>query len=132
KNVIPSACRLTIDRRLAPGEDFDTFAGELEEFTAGVDCSVEQRRGSLPVLADLEGPLVKLGEDILGRRFGQVDYYYNRGRVDLSYFGKKTREILNMGPGVINKPHKANEYASIPALVTAYDVLKELLESLEA
>lgn len=132
ENVIPSACRLTIDRRLAPGEDFDTFAQELEEFTADVDCSVEQRRGSLPVLADLEGPLVKLGEDIVRKRFGQVDYYYNRGRVDLSYFGKKAREILNMGPGVINKPHKANEYASIPALVTAYDVLKELLESLEA
>ena len=132
ENVIPDACRLTIDRRLAPGEDFDTFARELEAFTAGVDCSVEQRRGSLPMLANMEGPLVGLGEDIVRKRFGQVDYYFNRGRVDLSYFGKKTGEILNLGPGLINKPHKANEYASIPALLTTYDVLKELLESLGA
>ena len=129
ENVIPGSCQLTIDRRLAPGEDFDTFARELEEFVAGVDCTVDLRRGSLPVLGDLEGPLVRLGEGLLRTRFGEVEYYYNRGRVDLSYFGRKAGGILNLGPGVISKPHKANEYASIPALVAAYEVLKELLET---
>jgi succinyl-diaminopimelate desuccinylase len=129
-NVIPAECLLTIDRRLAPGEDFETFARELAEFTAGVDASAEQQRGSLPVLANLQGPLVTLAEGILRRRFGQVDYYFNRGRVDLSYFGRKTPEVLNLGPGVISRPHQANEYASIPALLAGYEVLKELLESL--
>jgi len=129
ENVIPASCRLTIDRRLGPGEDFDTFARELEEFADGVDCTVDQRRGSLPVLGDLEGPLVRTAEDLLRKRFGGVEYYYNRGRVDLSYFGRKAGEILNLGPGVISKPHQANEYASIPALVAAYEVLKELLET---
>ena len=131
ENVIPAACRLTIDRRLAPGEDFDTFARELLRFTEGVDCTVEQARGSLPVVAKMDGALVTLGERVLRERFGQVDYYFNRGRVDLSYFREKATEILNMGPGLINKPHKANEYASVKGMLAAYDVLKELLESYE-
>ena len=84
------------------------------------------------MLAEMDGPLVKLGEELLHRKFGEVDYYFNRGRVDLSYFREKATEILNLGPGVISKPHKANEYASIKAMLTAYDVLKELLESLDA
>jgi len=129
-NVIPAECVLTVDRRLAPGEDFETFARELEELTAGVACTVEQARGSLPVLARLEGPLVKRGEELLRKKFGRLEYYYSRGRVDLSYFGRKAGEILNLGPGLIGKPHQANEYASVRAMVETYDVLKDLLESL--
>jgi succinyl-diaminopimelate desuccinylase len=129
-NVIPAECVLTIDRRLAPGEDFGTFARELADFTTGVGASVEHQGGSLPVVANFQGPLVSLAEDVLRTRFGRVDYYFSRGRVDLSHFGRKTREVVNLGPGVIAQPHQANEYASIPALLTAYEVLKELLESL--
>jgi len=130
-NAIPAECLLTIDRRLAPGEDFETFGRELADFTAGVEASVEELGGSLPVLANLRGPLVSLAEGILRRRFAAVDYYFNRGRVDLSYFSRKTPEVLALGPGIISKPHQANECASIPALLTTYEVLKELLESLQ-
>ena len=131
ENVIPGACRLTIDRRLAPGEDFDTFARELEEFTEGVDCEVEQLRGSLPVTADPRGTLLGLARGLLGARYGSADCFFNPGRVDLSYFGQRTGDLLNLGPGVRGTPHRANEYASIAALVAAYEVLKELLESLD-
>lgn len=128
ENVIPGACRLTIDRRLAPGEDFDTFARELEEFTRGVDCEVEQLRGSLPVVADLEAPLARLAGRLLEERYGTVNYFFNPGRVDLSYFVAKARDVLILGPGVRGTPHRADEYASVPALVDAYEVLKALLE----
>ena len=129
-NIIPDRFRLTVDRRLSVGEDFETFEGELREATHGVDHELELSRLCLPTLADRGGHTLAAARDALQKTQGAAPLQFSQGRQDLSIFAERTRDFCNLGPGSVGQPHKANESASIEAMVAATQALHVLIEAI--
>jgi succinyl-diaminopimelate desuccinylase len=129
-NIIPDRFRLTVDRRLSVGENFETFEGELREATYGVKHELELSRLCLPTLADRRGHTLAVAREALQRTQGAAPLQFSQGRQDLSIFAERTHDFCNLGPGSIGQPHKANESASIAAMVAATQALHALIEGI--
>ncbi len=127
-NIIPDRLHLTVDRRLAVGEDYGTFEAELREATEGVPHEVEISRLCLPTLADREGHTLTVASEVLTRTQGSAALQLSQGRQDLSIFAERTRDFCNIGPGSIGKAHVAGEHATIAGMVAAATVLKDVIE----
>ena len=129
-NIIPDRLRLTVDRRLAVGEDFGTFEAELRDAAEGVAHEVEISRLCLPTLADQEGHTLAVAREALARVQGSPALQFSQGRQDLSIFAERTRDFCNIGPGSIGKAHVAGEYATVAGMVTAATVLRDVIEKI--
>src|SRR5262249_19355834 len=122
--------RLIVDRRLSVGEDFETFEGELREATHGIDHELELSRLCLPTLADRGGHTLAVGREALQKTHGAPPLQFSQGRQALSIFAERTHDLCNLGPGSVGQPHKANESASIEAMVGATQALHALIEAI--
>lgn len=129
-NIIPERLRLTVDRRLALGEDFTTFEAELREAGQGIDHELEVSRLCLPTLADKNGHTLATAREALRNTQGIAPMQFSQGRQDLSIFAERTYDFCNLGPGSIGQPHKANESASIAGMVAATRALHALIEGI--
>ncbi len=127
-NIIPDRLRLTVDRRLAVGEDYATFEAELQEAADGVEYHLEIDRLCLPTLADPNAHTLSVARDVLLRAQGSAPLQFSQGRQDLSIFAERTRDFCNLGPGSIGQAHNAGEYATITGMVAAATALKEIIE----
>lgn len=122
-NIIPDTCVIDVDRRVAPGEDFETvtpnFMGVLESAKAQhheVEYSVEVLTTHPPLLPDH-------GEHLLGVIKGVLaDHGLPRLHLGApfathgSYFGRAGLPTVVLGPGEIHKAHTKDEYISIDQL----------------
>lgn len=129
-NIIPDRLRLTVDRRLAVGEDYATFEEELRAAAEGVDYQLDLDRLCLPTLADPDGRTVAVAREVLTRVQGSSPLQFSQGRQDLSIFAERTRDFCNLGPGSIGQAHNAGEYATIAGMVAATVVLKDIIEAI--
>jgi len=127
-NIIPDRLRLTVDRRLAVGEDYGTFETELREAAEGVTHEVEISRLCLPTLADRDGHTMAVAREVLARVQGNATLQFSQGRQDLSIFAERTRDFCNIGPGSIGKAHVAGESATVAGMVAAATVLRDVIE----
>lgn len=130
ENVIPDRLRLTVDRRLAVGEDYATFEAELASAAAGVAHELEISRLCLPTVADRSGHTLATAREVMARMQGTASHQFSQGRQDLSIFAERTRDFCNLGPGSIGQAHNANEYATVPGMVAAADALQALIEAI--
>ena len=128
-NIVPDRFRLTVDRRLSVGEDYATFDAELREATQGVNAELEVARLCLPTLADRGGHTLATARDVLQQAQGSAPIQFSQGRQDLSIFAERTRDFCNLGPGSVGQPHRANESASVSAMVAAAHTLRALIEA---
>jgi succinyl-diaminopimelate desuccinylase len=129
-NIIPDRFVLTVDRRLAPGEDYGTFEGELLRAADGVPHELEVTRLCLPTLADRTGHTLAVMKDALAKGQGEAPIQFSQGRQDLSIFAERTRDFVNLGPGSSGQAHNAGEHATVAGMVAAAAVLKAAIEAM--
>jgi succinyl-diaminopimelate desuccinylase len=130
ENVIPDQFRLTVDRRLAVGEDYATFETELKGALSGIPHALEISRLCLPTLADRTGHTLAVTRDILGRLQGSTAMQFSQGRQDLSIFAERTRDFCNLGPGSIGQAHNAHEYATVAGMAAACHALQAVIDAM--
>lgn len=75
---------------------------------------------------DPESPLVKLSEEITGKKSETVAYL-----TDASTFSSMFPSII-LGPGSINQAHTVDEYIDINELIKGYEIYKELISKSES
>jgi len=129
-NVIPDRLRLTVDRRLAPGEDYGTFEGELRGSIDGTAHELEVTKLCLPTLADRNGHTLAVAREALARLQGDAPLQFSQGRQDLSIFAERTHDFVNLGPGSSGQAHNAGERATVDGMVAAANVLKVIIEAI--
>jgi succinyl-diaminopimelate desuccinylase len=129
-NIIPDRLHLTVDRRLAPGEDYGTFEAELRGAADGVPHTLEVTKLCLPTLADRNGRTLAVVREALGRLQGEAPLQFSQGRQDLSIFAERTRDFCNLGPGSSGQAHNAGEHATVDGMVAAATVLRAAIEAM--
>ena len=130
ENVIPDRFKLTVDRRLAVGEDYGTFEAELRAAADGVPHELELAKLCLPTLADRDGHTLRVARETVARMQGAVSLQFSQGRQDLSIFAERTRDFCNLGPGSIGQAHNAGECATVAGMVAAAAALKSVIEAI--
>jgi acetylornithine deacetylase/succinyl-diaminopimelate desuccinylase family protein len=135
-NVVPSACRVEIDRRLLPGETVDAAYDEIvaEVAAAGEPSdrvAVERLRGTNGFRARIDGALVTAFAAAIAAATGAPARFLNAtGVSDGRYFADDGIEIVNFGPGAGAEGHAANESVPIDQLVAAALIQRDLVARL--
>ena len=139
-NVIPNRCRLSIDRRMLPGENSETVRKEIEELIAGVlaeapgtEISYQFNPGHWdPYVISPQEPIVQtlvesfhrvLGrEPVMGTKGAYTDgsHLYNLGGIPAVLFG----------PGRHALSHQVDECVGVDKIEIATQVLIDALVSL--
>ena len=128
-NTVPDYCRADVDRRLIPGETYDTATAELDAVLRGrpdVDFPFTLTRASPGCLAlspELSGELVK--------RFGAaIDSVVGRHTVHPVPFGTDAATVaaagvpvVVFGPGDIAQAHTKDEWIDLTQLEPAAEIL---------
>ena len=135
-NVVPSACRAEIDRRLLPGETVDAAFEEIAALVAAVGepadrVTVERLRGTNGFRAPADGALVKAFSAAIAAEVGAPPRFLNAtGVSDGRYFADDGIEIVNFGPGAGAQGHAANESVPVDQLVQAALIQRDLVARL--
>jgi acetylornithine deacetylase/succinyl-diaminopimelate desuccinylase family protein len=135
-NVVPSACRVEIDRRLLPNETVDQAYRELVALVAAAGeptdkVAVERLRGTNGFRAPADGALVKNFSAAIQTATGKPARFLNAtGVSDGRYFADDGIEIVNFGPGSGDQGHAANESVPIDQMVQAALIQRDLVARL--
>ena len=124
RNVIPDRVELNLNYRFAPADDPE----------AACRAAVERVR-TLTAEADLD--IVDLAPpgrvpsdnaflDELSRLVGS-ERRAKEAWTDVARFGLWGVDAVNFGPGTSAQAHQANEWASLEAMIHAYEILKDFL-----
>ncbi|OGS20033.1 MAG: hypothetical protein A2252_01945 [Elusimicrobia bacterium RIFOXYA2_FULL_39_19] len=130
RNIIPDLCKVYIDRRLSVGENLNTFKKEVADFTANINCETKFVHTCNAVVTDFSGKLYNTAVKSFREKYNNENLYFSRGRLDLSYFAQKGMDILNIGPGLSDQAHSANEHCRISDMKNCVDLLKDIIESM--
>ena len=135
-NVVPSRCRVEIDRRLLPGE---TVAAAHAEIVAALEGAgepegswhAEMMRGTNGFASSREGTLVTAlmaaTRSATGREARFLDAV---GASDGRWFADDGIEIVNFGPGGGSEGHAANEFGRRAELEESAAIHLALVERL--
>ncbi|MEJ0070795.1 MAG: ArgE/DapE family deacylase [Pseudomonadota bacterium] len=132
-NVVPSACRVEIDRRLLPDEKVDDAYQEIVALVAASGepadrVTVERLRGTNGFRAPADGALVKGFAAAIQAATGRPPRFLNAtGVSDGRYFADDGIEIVNFGPGSGDQGHAANESVPIDQMVQAALIQRDLV-----
>lgn len=135
-NVVPSACRVEIDRRLLPGETVDQAYDEIAAIVAACGepadrVAIERLRGTNGFRAPADGALVQGFSAAILAATGKPPRFLNAtGVSDGRYFADDGIEIVNFGPGSGDQGHAANESVPIDQMVDAALIQRDLVARL--
>ncbi len=128
-NVIPNLAKLTIDRRLLPGETAELARQQIEEVIAGIDqpgvsATVTSLQGAEPYLIEQSSPVVQALSDSYRQVYGGEPVYsakgagtdggllYSLGGVPTALFGAADP----------TRAHTVDEYVELEAVVKSAKV----------
>lgn len=130
-NMVPELCRLTIDRRVPPGETSESIVSELKEMLDRFGREVQPIVYDLNILYSTglavdtaaDDPLVQTMQTALAEISGETRPItgYNQGS-DGRFFAGDGIPVLIFGPSHPDVGHSANEHVSIDQLVEATKV----------
>ena len=127
-NMVPEICRITLDRRVPPGETIETITAELREILDRYAREVEPINyelkvlysSGLPVDTSPDDPLVGIMQtavkDVSGAERPITGY--NQGS-DGRFFAGDGIPVLIFGPSHPDVGHSANEHVPIAQVVEA-------------
>lgn len=127
-NIIPDECRITIDRRLIPGETKDEAFDEilsvinsLKMSDPDIIVSLEEKIGINPCRISVDEPIVKTVKDSIYEITNSIPEISGfKACCDMWCLTEKANiPTLILGPGKLSMAHKANEYVSLTELYTA-------------
>jgi acetylornithine deacetylase/succinyl-diaminopimelate desuccinylase-like protein len=128
-NVVPGECRISVDRRLIPGEDRHSA---IEEARAALDAVAaddadfrytiieDPHEGYIPAnITESTSPIVSTLQDSIRQVTGQIPAYFVAwaGATDGRFYRQAGIDTVGYGPGGQNA-HGANEAVFIDDLVT--------------
>jgi succinyl-diaminopimelate desuccinylase len=135
-NVVPSACRVEIDRRLLPDETVELAFQEIADIVAGAGepadrVKLTRLRGTNGFRAPADGALVQGFAAAIEAELGQAPRFLNAtGVSDGRYFADDGIEIVNFGPGSGDQGHAANESVPVDQMVQAALIQRDLVARL--
>lgn len=127
-NMVPEICRITLDRRVPPGETIDSITAELRELLDRYAREVEPINyevnvlysSGLPVDTSPDDPLAKVMQaavtDVSGESRPVTGY--NQGS-DGRFFASDGIPVLIFGPSHPDVGHSANEHVRVEQVVEA-------------
>ncbi|MFW5942488.1 MAG: M20 family metallopeptidase [Chloroflexota bacterium] len=130
-NMVPEVCRLTLDRRVPPGETIESIVNELDDLlqrytreVTPVDYELNVLYSSgQPMETDERDPLVATMQqaltDVTGERRGLIGY--NQGS-DGRFFAGDGIPVVIFGPSHPDVGHSANEHVRLEQVVEAVQV----------
>ncbi|EQD60675.1 acetylornithine deacetylase or succinyl-diaminopimelate desuccinylase [mine drainage metagenome] len=126
-NVVPDSCKVSIDRRIVPGETPELAIAQVKEVIKrlGIEADVE-----MPVsrnafrLAD-DSPIITIMKRIIGEDFNTIgatgyteaELYKAKAGIDSVVFGPGEKEII----------HQADEYVTIGNLRKTQEVYEKVI-----
>ncbi|MGI5963752.1 MAG: M20 family metallopeptidase [Lawsonibacter sp.] len=133
-NIIPDRCEIQIDRRVLPGETFESVKQELEESLKELlaehpeyDIEIED-----PFVTDFamevaeDSPIVKTAAEVCDKLLGEHVIEGGYFSCDASKFTKVGIPAIVMGPGSILQAHTNDEFIAISDLVKAAEVFAQI------
>ena len=129
-NSVPAACTMTIDRRLAPGEnvqevlaDFSKVIKQLEKEDPQFRAGARTLSSYDPCLTSAESVLVKTVADAVMSASGKSpEVTLMMAGCDMRYFRQGGMDTIVYGPGELSSAHQADEHVAIEDLILAAKV----------
>ena len=131
-SIVPAECRLTIDRRVIPGDSVDGAIADLDELLHQLraqDPTLDVERRVMmavpPVEVPEELPLCRIMRETTARILGRdLGYTGLRGSTDAATFQSAGIPTLIFGPGSLSKAaHRADESVPLVELHAATRIL---------
>ncbi len=128
-NVVPGSCRISIDRRLIPGETRDSVVADIEAKFAAIAADDPHFRYELHVDPDdsyipanitpEDSPLVQAFQESIRRVFNREPEFFVQwaGMTDGRFYRQRGIDTVGMGPRG-EGAHGANESISVADLVS--------------
>ena len=124
-HTIPDVCRVTLDRRLLPGEDPDAAFLAIQNILKQVaGRSIEVRRGAFMYPSEVEkdcvvGAAAASASRELTKR--EAEFFYSPAALDAGFLNQQGIETIMLGPGDLRFAHTDQE---VVALQEVRDVAK--------
>jgi acetylornithine deacetylase/succinyl-diaminopimelate desuccinylase-like protein len=131
-SIVPAECRLTVDRRVIPGDTVDGATVDLDELhyqLRAQDSTLEVERRVMMALPPVEVPedlpLCRIIRDTTARILGRdLGYTGMRGSTDTATFQSAGIPTLIFGPGSLSKAaHRPDESVPLVELHAAARIL---------
>jgi acetylornithine deacetylase/succinyl-diaminopimelate desuccinylase-like protein len=129
-NIVPAACRISVDRRTLPGETEKSVRAEMMAMfrrrKLRVTIASQKQAPCLPMETDARLPLVRQFFRVAGqKKAAGVDYF-----CDASVLAQAGIASVVFGPGDIAQAHTAQEWIARKSLEGATALLLKFLRSL--
>lgn len=129
-NAIPDACEVTVSRRLAPGENRETFQIELDRLLRGVNASYELSGDGPCAMVNVEGPLFAAARKAIREVCGRERFGFQRGRTDAVIYAGRGMDTITIGPGEVGQAHCANEHVNLRVAADCARVLENAVNAM--
>jgi acetylornithine deacetylase/succinyl-diaminopimelate desuccinylase family protein len=137
ESAIPDRCEIVLDRRMVPGEQQDRVVADIEALLARLRAEDPELQVAIASYMPTSGPpsetprdarLVGLAVDAVGEVTGAPGVVYGAGfGCDMTHFRGLGAEAVILGPGDIERAHKADEYLELAELEAGRRVYLALL-----
>ncbi len=142
ESAVPDRCEIVLDRRMVPGERQDEVVADLEALLARLRAEDPALQVAIEGYLPTSGPpsetprgarLVGLAVEAVGEVTGAPGAVYGAGfGCDMTHFRGLGAEAVILGPGDIDRAHKADEYIELAELEAGRQVYAALLRRLLA
>lgn len=116
-HTVPDSCRITLDRRLLPGDDPDRAFADIQNVLCDLPpWSVEVKRGAFmyPSEVGADCALAVNLRDCSRALTGKVsDGFYSPAALDAGYLNQRGIETIMFGPGDLRFAHTDEEVVSL-------------------
>jgi acetylornithine deacetylase/succinyl-diaminopimelate desuccinylase family protein len=140
ESAVPDRCEIVLDRRMVPGESQDAVIRDLEGLLATLAAADPELEVGIEGYLPTSGPpsetprdarLVGLAVDAVREVAGAPPDVYGAGfGCDMTHFRAIGAEAVILGPGDIDRAHKADEYIGVDELAAGARVYAALLRRL--
>lgn len=127
-NLVPDACRFTIDRRTNPDEDFETekakLFGAIEDAKrSGTDLSVAVIQEGRASSSSIEYPFGRLLTDAIAEVCGEAPIVEMcPGLLETRFYAERGVPAYAYGPGILAVSHGPTEFVRLSAMTACAKV----------
>lgn len=122
-HTVQDEVRLTLDRRLLPGDDPEAALATIREAVVGIEpWTVEVEAGPymFPSEVEPDAPVVRLLQSAAGAPLGTT---WSHGAIDAGYFNQEGVPAVMFGPGEPDMFHTDDERVALDDVVFAAEVM---------
>jgi len=130
-NVVPATARFTIDRRIDPGEDFETERNRLLAIldrarANGIDLEVTTIQEGLASASPADGDVARaLAASVANVKGKEASFEMCPGLLEIRFFAARGIPAFAYGPGVLAVAHGPNEYVKLDEMVNCAAIYAE-------